>query len=192
MNSFYSEEELNRIGLKEFGKNVQLSKKTSIYGAENISIGNNVRIDDFCIISGKVKLGNYIHIAAYAALFGGTQGIYLEDFSGISGRTSVYTSSDDYSGEAMTNPTIPAQYRNIIDKPVILEKHSIIGAGCVVLPGVRIREGGSIGALSLVVKDIDEWSINVGIPCKKIKSRSRNALQLENQLLERVMRSEHE
>lgn len=53
MNSFYTEAELKELGLKSFGKSVLLSKKVSIYGAKNISIGNNVRIDDFCILSGQ-------------------------------------------------------------------------------------------------------------------------------------------
>lgn len=50
MTSFYSEEELRSIGLKSYGKNVLISRFARIYGAESISIGNNVRIDDFCIL----------------------------------------------------------------------------------------------------------------------------------------------
>ena len=72
MDSYYSEEELNNIGFKSIGTNVKLSKKSSIYGANEISLGNNVRIDDFCILSGKIRIGNYIHIAAYSALYGGS------------------------------------------------------------------------------------------------------------------------
>ena len=71
MNSFYSNEELKQLGLKSFGKNVLISKKCSIYGADKISIGNNVRIDDFCILSGKIVIGNYVHISAYSALYAG-------------------------------------------------------------------------------------------------------------------------
>ena len=64
MNSFYSPEELKSLGLKEYGENVFISRKCSIYGAENIRLGSHVRIDDFCVLSGKVELGNYVHIAA--------------------------------------------------------------------------------------------------------------------------------
>ena len=45
--SFYSESELKRLGFKSVGKNVLLSRKSSIYLPEKITIGNNVRIDDF-------------------------------------------------------------------------------------------------------------------------------------------------
>ena len=57
MNSFYSQEELMKIGFLSVGKNVLISKKASIYNPSVISIGNNVRIDDFCILSGKVTIG---------------------------------------------------------------------------------------------------------------------------------------
>lgn len=74
MNSFYSQEELKKIGFLSVGKNVLISKKASIYNPGVISVGNNVRIDDFCILSGKVTIGSYSHIAAYTALYGGEVG----------------------------------------------------------------------------------------------------------------------
>ena len=48
---FYSREQLEKIGFKSLGENVLISDKTSIYSPENISIGNNVRIDDFSVLS---------------------------------------------------------------------------------------------------------------------------------------------
>lgn len=48
---FYTREELERIGFKSIGENVLISDKTSIYSPQNISIGNNVRIDDYCVLS---------------------------------------------------------------------------------------------------------------------------------------------
>jgi galactoside O-acetyltransferase len=65
MADFYTVEELKELGLKSCGHNVLLSKKASLYGINKIEIGNNVRIDDFCILSGSIKLGTNIHIAAY-------------------------------------------------------------------------------------------------------------------------------
>ena len=87
MNSFYSYEELQTIGFCSLGENVLISKKTSIYSAENISIGSNVRIDDFSILSGNILIGNNVHIAAGVYLFAGKTGIELEDFVGISKKT---------------------------------------------------------------------------------------------------------
>ncbi|RAP73352.1 acyltransferase [Paenibacillus montanisoli] len=184
MNSFYAQSELAGLGLSSCGENVRISRKASIYGAKDIRIGDNVRIDDFCILSGKISIGNFIHIAAYTALYGGDKGIVIEDFANLSSRVSVYSISDDYSGESMTNPMIPDKYKNITSEPVVIQKHSIIGCGCVVLPGTTIKEGSAFGALSLINKNSNEWSINVGIPFKEIKKRSKQALELEQKFIE--------
>lgn len=179
MDSFYSSDELKELGLVHFGKNVLISRKVSIYGAEKINVGNNVRIDDFCILSGKITFNNYIHIAAYTALYGGSKGIEIHDFANISSRVSIYSISDDYSGETMTNPMIPDKYKNVRSEEVVIERHVIIGAACVVLPGVVLKEGSSFGAMTLINKSSESWSINAGIPSRKIKNRSRNLLELE-------------
>ncbi len=185
MNSFLSTDELNELGLASFGDNVLISRKASIYGAENISIGNNVRIDDFCILSGKISICNYIHIAAYTALYGGEKGIVINNFSNISSKITIYSISDDYSGETMTNPMIPDKYKKVRSERVVIERHVIIGSGCVVLPGVVLKEGSSFGAMSLINRSSEPWSINVGIPFKKIKNRSKKLLELEKEFMER-------
>ena len=50
MNSYYSSEELKKIGLNRIGSNVMISKKASIDSPELVSIGSNVRIDDYILI----------------------------------------------------------------------------------------------------------------------------------------------
>ena len=171
MNSFYTSEELEQLGLKSFGKNVLISRKASIYGANKIVIGNNVRIDDFCILSGNIKLGNYIHISACTLLFAGNSGIEIEDFSGVSSRCAIYAETDDYSGNFLTNPMIEEEFRNVTEEKVVLKKHVLIGTGSTILPGVEIAEGSSVGAMSLINKSLESWGIYVGIPCRKIKDR---------------------
>lgn len=182
MNSFYTEKELRDLGFKSLGRKVQISRKASIYGAGNISIGNNVRIDDFCILSGRIELGNYIHIAAYTALYGGDKGIFISDFSNLSSRISVYSVSDDYSGNTMTNPMVPDEYKNVTSEPVYIGKHVIIGSTSVVLPGVNIAEGSSFGSFSFINRDSASWSVNAGIPFKKIRDRNKELLILEKKL----------
>ncbi|MEG0236066.1 MAG: acyltransferase [Cetobacterium sp.] len=184
---FYTKEELKKIGFKSVGENVLISDKCSIYSPESIEIGSSVRIDDFCILSGNIKIGNYIHIAAYSALFGGA-GIIMEDFSGLSARGLVYSVSDDYSGEFLTNPMIPEKYRGISKGKVIFKKHSLVGAGSIVLPGVILEEGTSVGANSLIIKSTQEWSIYAGSPAKKIKDRKKELLKLEEKFLKEEKR----
>lgn len=179
MNSFYEEKELKNIGFKSAGKGVLISRKASFYSTEKISIGNNVRIDDFCILSGNINIGDNVHIAAFSAIYGGDDGVFIDEYANISSRVSIYSVNDDYSGETMSNPTIPNEFKNVISAPVYIGKHVIIGCNSVVLPGVKIMEGGSFGCFSLINNNTDSWSINVGIPTKKIRNRSKNLLKLE-------------
>ena len=165
------------------GGGVHISRKASIYGAQNISIGDHVRIDDFCILSGKIEIGNYVHIAAYAALFGGDAGIFIEDFAGVSSRVNVYAASDDYTGEAMSNPTIPDEYKKVTSAPVHIRKHVLVGCTSVIMPGVDLKEGSSFGSFSFISHDPEPWSMNVGIPAHKTKDRSKNLLELEKRFL---------
>ena len=177
--SYYTEDELRNLGLKSYGHDVRLSRKASLYGVENISIGNNVRIDDFCILSGNVSIGNYVHINPYSGVFAGEAGVTFEDYSNLSSRIAIYAVSDDYSGEYMTSPLISAEYTNITQAPVRIGKYVIIGTGSVILPGVTISEGCAIGAMSLIKKSTEPWGIYVGVPCRRIKDRSRNMLKFE-------------
>lgn len=51
----------------------------------------------------------------------------------------------------------------------------------VVLPGVDIPEGATVGSLSLVTKSLEPWSINIGIPARKKSNRYKDILSLEQQ-----------
>lgn len=184
ISNFYSEDELANLGFAKIGKNVLISKNASIYGEENIEIGNNVRIDDFCILSGKITIGNYVHIAAHSAIFAGDIGVEMMDFSGISSRVTIYAISDNYSGGGLTNPTVPYEYRYIIKGKVTLEKHVVVGAGSIILPSVKIGEGSAIGSMSLVNKTVEPWGMYVGIPCRFLKERKRDLLGFEHQLIQ--------
>jgi galactoside O-acetyltransferase len=181
---FYSREELEKIGFKSLGKNVLISDKCSIYNPKNIEIANNVRIDDFCILSAGeegIIIGSYIHIACFSSLIG-KKLIQMDDFSGLSSRVSIYSSSDDYSGAYLTNPMIPKEFLNVHHGRVHLKKHVLIGSGSVILPDVILEEGVAVGALSLVSKSIPPFKIVAGVPCKIIKDRQKDLLEKELQL----------
>lgn len=181
MNSFYSNDELKQIGFKEFGKNVLISRKTSVYSPEKIKIGNNVRIDDFCILSGDIEIGNNVHIAAYTALYG-KMGIKIGDFCGCSARTIIYSATDDFSGEYMISPMVPEELTNVQGGKVVLENFVQIGANTIVMPNITISEGTSIGAMSFVKNNTEAWKIYAGIPCKIIKDRKKNIIELSKKI----------
>lgn len=176
---------LEKMGFASIGENIQISDRASFYNTPNITLGNNVRIDDFCVLSaglGGINIGNHIHIGVYSSLIGAGR-ISLSDFCNISSRVSIYSSNDDYSGMAMTNPTLPSQYTCVTHADVLLEKHVIIGCGSVILPGTILEEGVAVGALSLVAKNCEAFGIYAGNPARRIKERKRDLLELEKSFL---------
>jgi galactoside O-acetyltransferase len=175
---------IERIGFASVGRGAQISELASIHGAARIHIGDHSRIDDFCLVSagpGGIFIGRRVHIGAYASLLGAAA-ITLEDFAGLSSRVSIYSSSDDYSGAAMTNPTVPARYTNVTAAEVRLGRHVIVGAGSVILPGATLEEGVAVGALSLVKGVCAAFGIYSGAPARRIKERRRDLLEAEARL----------
>lgn len=178
---YYTENDLKDVGFKMLGTNVSISKNSTFIGVENISIGNNVRIDGnvtFAVASGHIKLGNYIHIGGSSHI-NGTGGVEILNFCTISQGVRIYSASDDYSGESYTNPTVPMYLKKLNIAKVILNEHVIIGSGSVLLPGVELGQGAAVGALSLVNANLLPWSIYAGSPIKKLNSRSKNLLKLD-------------
>ncbi len=182
--AYYTENQLKDLGFKSIGKNVKISDKATIYNFDQIEIGDNSRIDDFCVVSGKIKIGRNVHITPMCLVAGGEKGIIFEDFTTIAYGVKVFTQSDDYSGKTMTNSTIPKKYKNEYKSEVILNKYSIVGAGSIIMPGVVLAKGTSVGAMSLVLKSTEPWGIYVGNPAKRLKDRQKDLLELEKQYLE--------
>lgn len=181
--TYYGENQLALMGFRHIGKNVKISDKSCIYNADQIDIGDNSRIDDFCIISGNVKIGRYVHLAPMCILAGGEKGVQMDDFSGLAYHVQIFSQSDDYTGRSMTNPTVSAKFKQELKKPVYLGRHVIVGAGSIVFPGVEIAEGCSIGAMTLVNKSTKAWGVYFGNPARRIKERSKDLLVLEKQFL---------
>lgn len=109
--AYLTQQQLKALGFKSLGKNVKISDKASIYDAERIEIGDNSRIDDFCVVSGGISLGRHVYIGPQCLLAGGEKGIVMEDFVTLAYGVRVFTQSDDYTGETMTNSTVPRKYK---------------------------------------------------------------------------------
>jgi len=188
--AFLNEEQLERMGFKSLGSNVHISDKASIYNADQIEIGDNSRIDDFCVISGKISIGRNVHIAVFCNVAGGEKGITFDDFSGLAYGCHVFTQSDDYGGRTLTNPTVPDKYKREIKKAIVIGRHSIVGTNSLIFPGVVLAEGTSVGGLSMVTKSTEEWSVYFGNPAKRIKARRQDLLKLEEEYLTSEARNE--
>jgi len=181
---FLEQKELEALGFKRLGRDVKISSKASIHDARCIEIGDRTRIDDFCLISGRVVLGRNVHIAVFCNLAGGTEGVELDDFAGLAYGCHVFSQSDDYSGASMTNPTVPARFKRETKARVHIGRHCIVGTQSVVMPGVSLAEGCAVGAMSLVLKSTQPWSIYTGIPPRKVGARRQDLLQLEQAYLD--------
>lgn len=178
MGTFYTPEELKELGIKEFGENVKISRNAMLYHPEKLVLGHDVRIDDFTIISGNVRLYNFVHLSQFCGLYGDEAGIEIEDYTAVAAKCSIYAVSDDYVGANIPTPMVPMKYKTMIQKPVHIGKYSILGANTVILPGVTVKEGTTVGAMSLCNKDLDEWSVYAGIPARKVKNRDKKLLNL--------------
>lgn len=124
-----------------------------------------------------------MHIAPLCLVAGGEMGILMDDFSGLAYHVQIFSQSDDYTGRTLTNPTIPAKYKLEKKKAVCIGRHVIIGAGSMVFPGVNIAEGCAVGAMSLVNKSTEPWGVYLGNPARRVKSRKKDLLELENEFL---------
>lgn len=175
-NLFYSAEELGKLGITA-GRNVFISRKTSFYLSEPLIMGDNVRIDDFVVITGSVNIGNYVHISTGASIFGGA-GVEIGNFCGLSPGAKIFSTSDDFSGDFLISPLAPLKYCNVKREKVLLQDFVQIGTQSVVLPGVTLEEGVAIGALSLVKESLNGWKIYAGSPVKMLKDRSKQMKQL--------------
>ena len=175
--SFLTPDEVREAGFRSVGDKVLISRFARFYGAEKMTIGNDVRIDDFCILSGEIKLGNFIHISAYSALYG-KFGIEMDDYSGLSPRCTVFSATDDFSGDWLIGPMVNQDLTSVTGGRITIGKFTQLGAGCIVLPGAKIGEGVTVGAMSLINHHLDNWGIYKGIPAIFYKDRSKKLLDL--------------
>lgn len=181
--AYLTKDALVDLGFKALGENVKISDKASIYNPESIQVGDHSRIDDFCVVSGNVSIGKYCHITPMCLIAGGSPGITLSDFCTLAYGVKVFSQSDDYSGHTMVNSLIPKVFKNEYLAEVIFERQVVVGAGAIIFPGVTIKEGCSVGAMTLVNKSTQPWGIYAGNPARRIKDRKKDLLALESQFL---------
>jgi galactoside O-acetyltransferase len=148
----YSEKELENIGIK-YGENVRISRSVNLYNAD-VTVGNNVRIDDYCIIKGRLIIGNNVHIGAFSIIAAGGAFVSIGNQVGISSRASLFTATEDFNSDLRGNPTLSENERSVISGPIIIGDKVIIGSGVTILPNVNISEGASLGANIILSRNI--------------------------------------
>lgn len=183
---YLREADLRAHGVAEVGANVAVHETCVLVGLQNMRFGDNVRVDPYAVLTatggGSLRVGSFVHLSAHLFL-SASAGVEIGDFVALSVGTKVFTRSDDYTGEWMTNPTVPAEFTWADGAgPVRIHRHVIVGAGTIILPQVEIGEGAAIGAGSLVKQALESWTIHAGSPSRPIRPRLRGVLEHEARL----------
>lgn len=177
--NFYTDEEL-KLMFKSVGTNCKISKKASIYGADRMSIGNNVRIEDFCVLNGDITIGNNVTVCVFC-LFDGHSGITIGDDVTFAAKVSIHSGSDDYSGRSMFGTYVPSKFRKYhVNGHVYIENHCLIGDSAIIMPGITLAEGTAVGAQTFIKTSTEPFGIYAGTPAKRIKERSREFVEQYN------------
>lgn len=178
----------DRSQLKSCGQNVIIGKTVRIRYPEQVSLADNVIIDDFTYISTALDLAEYVHIASSCKLIGGPKSaVKMEAFSTLAPNVVLSAGSDDYRS-GIAGPFVPQEFKaNAVIGRICIGRHCIVGANTTVLPDVRLFDGASVGAQSLVKNDLAEWTLNAGVPTRVIGRRnSTEVLELESEFLRGV------
>ena len=180
--SFYSDRELLTLGFFRVGQGCKVSKYARFYGISQISLSDNVRIDDFAVISvaSASSIGENVHIGAMS-LISSQLGFEFGAFSTFSSRVTAYGQNDDYSGSSLTNPMVSESLRAVYKQRLLIGNHVIVGTGSVILPQGVLADGVAVGALSLIKEPTLSWGIYAGIPARRVRERSKNLLNLNNE-----------
>ena len=159
---------------RKFGKNVKIYSMVRIVNPEVIEIGEGTQIDDFNFINGGkgTRIGRFNHIASFVSIIGGGEFI-TGDYVGIATGCRLITGTHHYGDGKRICPLIPPEEQCVIRGKIVLEKDVFLGANAIVHPNVTIGEGAIVGSGSLVLKDLEPWTINVGSPTKVIGLRPK-------------------
>lgn len=188
MQRYLDRDELDLLGLRFIGKNVRVDRAAVLINPSFISINDNTRIDAYALITAgndRVSIGRNVHIGASSQIFGTGGAVTLEDFSCLSGRVSLYTLTDSFIGGYMTNPTIPAEFRSVRKGAIVLRRHSLVGCGSVVLPGVEMGCCSAAGALTVLRHSVPDCVVVAGNPAQELSRRRdmQQILRLEEDFL---------
>lgn len=126
-----------------------------------------------CVIAGELALhnahgdfsaltvGSNCHIGRQVFLDLASK-IELGDRVTLSMRSMILTHTD--MGEARNR--LSESVRGA--QPVVLESDTYVGAGAILLPGVRVGRGAVIGAGAVVTSDVPAGGVVVGVPARSI------------------------
>ncbi len=158
-----------------FDESARVSDKASIEVSTrgtNTVLGKNCVVDDFVKIkhvggAGDIIIGDNVYLNSCTVIYSGN-GVKIGNNTAIGPNTSIVPINHKFDDK---NKLISEQRFADSKGGIVIEEDVWIGAGVTILDGAFIRKGAVIGAGSLVNKEVEAYSINVGSPCRKVGSR---------------------
>ncbi len=164
----------NVTRLKYMGKDVKIYDLAKLIKEEVIEIGEGTQIDDFAFIYGGrgIQIGRYNHICSFVTVIGGGE-LVTGDYVGISAGCRIVTGTQHYGDGKRMVPVVPLEQQELAIGKVVLERDAFLGSNVIVYPNVTIGEGAIIGAGGLVTKNVEPWTINIGMPVRVVGTRPK-------------------
>lgn len=150
-----------------FGKNPYIGRTVYMWAKHSIVIGDNFYIGKFSQIECDAEIGNNVMLANHVALIGKYDHNYKQ--IGVPIRLASQIREKDYNWKGL-------------NERITIADDVWIGFGSIVLSGVHIGEGSIIAAGSIVISDVESYSIYGGSPAKKIKDRFDTKYDLEEHI----------
>lgn len=149
----------------------------------NVSLGDYTEVANHCELC-DVTMGDYSYCAGYNQIYYATIGKFCSIASNVRinpGNHPTYTRIAQhhftYRSEQYGFGKDDQEFFNWRkSSPVIIGNDVWIGHNATIMPGVRIGNGAVIGTGSIVTKDVEPYSMVVGIPVRKIKMRFSSEL----------------
>ena len=126
---------------------VRLLRLCGFHIGTDVYIGDDLIIVEELADRGTITIGNRVSIAP---------------------RVTLVTSS--HPNNSRTRGFAP-----VSQGPIVIEDDAWLGAGCVILPGVRIGRGAVVGANSVVSQDVAPLHIVAGQPARIIRELTPSA-----------------
>ena len=136
----------------EFRKYFRMSSSVAVMNPRGLSVGDHVWVWHHTILDATegISIGEGAQIGAWVGVF--THG--SEASVRLLGRSFVHIPNPDRKGYTRGAVHIGA--------------YSFVGAGSVILPGVRVGRGVLVAAMSLVTRDVPDYAIVRGQPAKVV------------------------
>ena len=166
--AFFSLNPMVKIGSSFYVEKNARIRTVAHWGCGKVSLGKNCFLGEGAMLvaqGGDIIIGDNTSINQYTVIYG-MGGAKIGNNVRIGPRCSIIPQNHNYKRR---ETTIISQ--GMTSAGVVIEDDVWLGAGVIVVDGVHIRQGSVIGAGAVVTKNTEPYSINVGVPVKKIGER---------------------